>query len=123
MDPSGEQVRAFGDDARRRRQAMGMSAAAVAGAMTASLGRPVKRQSVEAWERGEYGPKDVETAAALDTALSAGGELAGLLLTEVGGSLPDRVTRIEETLARQEAQLDEILAILRAGRRPRRASP
>lgn len=114
MDPSAEQVTAFGADARLRRRAAGLSAQAVADSLTNQLGRTISRQSVEAWERGEYGPRDQATASALDAVLSANGELMALLVTENAGTLEDRIARLE-------SQMAEAMELLRGLGTPRGA--
>ena len=121
MDPSAEQVRIFGVDARRRRSSAGLSAAVVAERMSELLDRPIKHQSVSAWERGEYGPRDYETASALDAVLAAGGELAALLAGD-GSAMSDRVeaverslTALEDRVAETDRKVDEILRRLGAG--------
>ena len=98
MDPSPEQVAVFGADARVRRSSAGLSASAVAERMGELLGRPIKQQSVTAWERGEYAPQDYETAAALDQVLEAGGELLALLAGDAA-TVNDRLQRMEDSIS------------------------
>lgn len=84
MDPSPEQIAAFGAEARRRRKAAGLSARTVAEAVAASVGTRVEHQDITAWERGQYGPSSREKAEALDDALGADGDLVALLDSEEG---------------------------------------
>lgn len=113
MDPTTEQILAHGAEARRLRGALGLSAREVAEQVTERIGRPVSLQSVTGWERGEYGPKDAQTAQALDDVLEAGGSLLGLLGVE--DTIVDRLTQIEDRLLR----LEESLAALARSRRGR----
>lgn len=103
MDPKPEQVAAFGQEARRRREALGLTTEDVAARVTEILGREVKRQSVTQWENGQGSPRQEDKLAALDEALEAGGELAALLaprLVDEVAELRDRLSRLEAEIAR-----------------------
>lgn len=101
MDPKPEQVAAFGQEARRRRENLGLTTEAVAARVSAILGREVKRQSITQWET-RHAPRQWEKVQALDEALGAEGALAALLT----GGLADRVSQLED-------QMSEVLRLLR----------
>lgn len=114
MDPTPEQVSTFGIETRRRRNIAGLTAADVAAALTATLGRTIKHQSITAWERGEYAPQDLQTAETLDALLDAGGELLAILFAS---DLADRVRHLEVTMTEQNRQLRELRDLLLGGDR------
>lgn len=96
MDPSPEQIKAFGAEARRLRRKAGLTAVEVATRLTAELGRTIPHQSVTAWERGEYGPQDTATAEAFDRIVDGAGALAALL---VGSDLLTEVRTLRSEVA------------------------
>lgn len=113
MDPTPDQVSNFGATVRRFREAAGYTVKDVALILGDHLGQTVSHQSVSAWERGEYAPKQRAKVEALDLVLGTPGVLVGILF---GDELSDRVARIEERLAAVERSQQAILDELRGDR-------
>jgi transcriptional regulator with XRE-family HTH domain len=108
MDPTPEQVKAFGEEARRLRLERELTLREVAELVADEVNERVQHQDISNWET-KHAPKTREKAVALDRALRAGGELVALL---DGSGLAARVSRIEAVLQAQQAQIDRVLDLL-----------
>lgn len=108
MDPTPEQVTAFGAELRRLRRNAGItSVQRVAALLTEQLQRDVKHQSVSAWERGQYAPQERVVVECLDELVGADGALLAILYGPT--ALSERVARLEAWQSRVDRQLNEIL--------------